>query len=237
MKKSRLIKKSTLKLATNYIATPSLSHNGVAWSRYKTFAKSSQRTKKHKSLISEINTYKHTINKRLKIIKQNYKLPASTAKISSEMKKYKSKNISNLNLRKLTILRNRLKYANNLKSTTKQGVITALKREANYKKKIDKLVNELQANRIEQGQITRGDNHEVIDMAHDILEKVTELYNKLIEENGIMEKFKYEIMDDIKTLILTGLTDDEILSMMESKLKYEYEEYQEQGLNFEWTYF
>lgn len=237
MKKSRLIKKSTLKLATNYIATPSLSHNEVALSRYKTFAKSSQRTSKHKSLISEINTYKHSINKRLKTIKQNYKLPTSTAKISSEMKKYKSKNISNLNLRKLTILRNRLKYTNNLKSTTKQGVISALKREANYKKKIDKLVNELQADRIEQGQITRGDNHEVIDMAQDILEKVNELYNKLIEENGIMEKFKYEIMDDIKTLILTGLSDDEILSMMESKLKYEYEEYQEQGLNFEWTYF
>ena len=237
MKKSRLIKKSTLKLATNYIATPSRSHNEVVEGRYKTLAKSSQRTSKQKSLISEINKYKRDINKRLKDIKRTNKMSSFTSKIASEMQPFKNKNISKLNERKLTILRNRLKYVNNLKSTTEQGNIRALKREENYKKRLDKVINKIRSQNPYEDKVTRNDSGAVVDVAREVLEKVESLYNKLVEENGIWEKFRYEIIEDLQTLVLTGYNDDEILSMMDEKIQSQYEEYQEDSLHFEWTYF
>lgn len=236
MKKSRLIKKSTLNIAKTYIATPSRSKSVVGSKRYKNFDKSSKRTIEEKSIISEIRNTNKIINKRLINIKQTSKLSTFTDKISNEMKSYKGKNISQLSIRKLRVLRNRLKYVNKLKSTTKKGNNKNVKREDNYKKRLQNIIDKMTPDELKD-KITRNDNGAVIDVANEILDKIENLYNKLCEEFGLWDKFKYEILEDMQTLVLCGYSDDEILQMMQDKLDILYEEHIQDSNNFEWTYF
>lgn len=171
------------------------------------------RSQKEKEIQSDIFKLRHNISRRLTRIEKSGTYTQYYEKIKSDYEQllYTTKG---LDISQLRTLRQELRYINSLKSTTIKGS----KETIINQEKLKDLYKDIEQKSLLQDK----------DALKDEIKKINALYNRLVEENGIWEKFKYQIKEDISYLKYNrNMSEVEIYETIKRKLDDLYIEYDE----------
>lgn len=174
------------------------------------------RSELEKTIQSDIFKLRHNISRRLARIEKSGTHTQYYEKIKSDYEKllYTTKG---LDLSQLRNLRQELRYINSLKSTTIKGTKETIVNQ----EKLKDLYKDIEQRSLSQDK----------DALKNEIKQIDVLYNRLVEENGIWEKFRYQIKEDISYLKYNrNMSEVEIYETLKTKLDNLYREYDELDL-------
>lgn len=158
-----------------------------------------------KLLVKEIQRLRKNVIRRFTNIKRKY---GESPALASWEKANLDTNIKGKSNKELQNLLSNLRYYNSLKTSSIKGV-------ENYKKKFEHIEAAL-------------NQYKTADGSNPVKKKFYELYNKFVEENHLIDKYKYEVMELINNMMAFGESDEDIRDEVENLYNQLYA--QEQGI-------
>ena len=155
------------------------------------------RTLEEKNLIKDINNLKRNIERRFFNIEKRGLYSPSLEKYKYQVgrkdyeydenllknkKRFYDASVKGKNVTQLQTIYNRLKYINDLKTSTLKGA-------KKFQEKVEPLLNKV----FKHDYYEKGEDDKKI-----YRNKVFELYGKFVDEKFLLEKFRYEILDYIE---------------------------------------